>query len=132
LAFHDIFQGAGGDPHYPVPWAEEHSISFLAAPEVIRSVLETVGFRILDWEDKSQQSLQWFTAAMEKMKLSGPPPLGIHLLMGSTARAKLENIVRNLREGRIVVFQAIAEKVQADDRLAADQALHSDAAWEST
>jgi SAM-dependent methyltransferase len=32
LLFHDIFAGKGGPLHYPVPWAEESSISFLVAP----------------------------------------------------------------------------------------------------
>jgi ubiquinone/menaquinone biosynthesis C-methylase UbiE len=110
LAFHDIFQGVGGEPHFPVPWAEERSISFLATPEAIRETLGQAGLRIVDWEDRSEKSLQWFTEAVEKVKQSGPPPMGIHLLMGATARTKLENIVRNLHENRVVVYQAIAEK----------------------
>ena len=32
----------------------------------------------------------------EKFKESGPPSLGIHLLMGDTAKAKLSNYITNL------------------------------------
>lgn len=110
LAFHDIFQGDGGPVHVPVPWADERSISFLAKPAAVREILEQVPFRILDWEDKSRQSLEWFVATVDRLKQSGPPPLGIHLLMGSTARVKLENVIRNLQEQRIVVIQAVAAK----------------------
>jgi MPBQ/MSBQ methyltransferase len=110
LAFHDILKGRGEPLHFPVPWAEEASISFLATPETVRGLLETLGFDIVDWEDKSRQSLQWFTAVVEKLTRSGPPPLGLHLLMGTTAQAKFENNVRNLQEGRIVVVQAVARK----------------------
>jgi ubiquinone/menaquinone biosynthesis C-methylase UbiE len=110
LIFHDIFQGNVGPLHYPVPWAEDVSISFLAAPEAVRKILEELDFSIRGWEDKSQPSLDWFVAVIEKLKLSGPPPLGLHLLMGNTAKTKFENNIRNLREGRFVVFQAIAEK----------------------
>jgi hypothetical protein len=60
--------------------------------------------------DKSAHSLQWIVTAIEKLKVSGPPPLGTHLLMGDTAREKFENAIRNLREGRFVVYQAHAEK----------------------
>lgn len=109
LLFHDIFQGDGGAPHYPVPWAEEASISFLATPDAVREILEGLGFSILDWEDTSQRSLAWFAAVLEKLRLSGPPPLGTHLLMGGTAKAKTADIVRNLRERRVVAFQAVAE-----------------------
>ena len=66
LLFHDIFQGDGGPLHYPVPWAEDSSISFLAAPETVRGILEELGFSIRDWEDKSQPSLDWFVAVIDK------------------------------------------------------------------
>jgi MPBQ/MSBQ methyltransferase len=110
LAFHDILEGSGEPLHFPVPWAEEASISFLATPGTVRGLLETLGFDIVDWEDKSRQSLQWFAAVVEKLERSGPPPLGLHLLMGTTRQAKFENNVRNLQEGRIVVVQAVARK----------------------
>ena len=110
LLFHDIFKGNGDPLYYPVPWAEESSISFLAAPEQVRKILESLGFTVHDWVDKSEPSLQWIEAAMEKLKVTGPPPLGTHLLMGATARKKFENAMRNLREKRIVVYQARAEK----------------------
>jgi SAM-dependent methyltransferase len=110
LLFHDIFQGDGGEPHYPVPWAEDASISFLAPPQTVHGILGKLGLTILDWEDRSAYSLQWFEAAMGKMRSSGPPPLGLHLLAGGDARAKFENLARNLRESRIVVLQAVAEK----------------------
>ncbi len=111
LLFHDIFEGKGGPLHYPVPWAEESSISFLAALEEVRESLENLGFVIHDWVDKSEHSLQWLGTAIEKLRMSGSPPLGTHLLMGDTARVKLENAIRNLREGRFVVYQARAEKL---------------------
>jgi ubiquinone/menaquinone biosynthesis C-methylase UbiE len=111
LVFHDIFQGSGGSLHFPVPWAEEPSISFLATPETAQKALEAVGFRIREWADKSHQSLEWFRAVVETLQRSGPLPLGLHLLMGQTAKTKFENNIRNLQEGRIVVFQAVVEKV---------------------
>lgn len=110
LLFHDIFQGDGGPVHYPVPWADDSSISSLVAPQSARDILGEVGFSIGEWEDKSQLSLDWFVAVVDKMKRSGPPALGLHLLMGDTAKLKFENNIRNLREGRIVVIQAIAER----------------------
>ena len=110
LLFHDIFRGDGGPLHYPVPWAEEPSISFLATPGEVRRTLEDLGFVIRDWVDKTEASLGWIAAAIERIKASGSPPLGTHLLMGDTAKTKFENVIRNLREGRFVVYQAHAEK----------------------
>lgn len=110
LLFHDIFKGNGGSLHYPVPWAEKPSISFLAAPEEVRAILAKLNYVIQDWVDKSQPSLQWILAAMEKSKLSGPSRIGTHLLMGDSAKSKFENAMRNLQEGQIVVYQARARK----------------------
>lgn len=108
LAFHDVFQGPGGEVHFPVPWALDASINFLGDPEAVRKILEDLGFSILDWEDKSRHSLEWFAAVQEKLQRSGPLPLGLHLLMGSTSKFKIKNVVRNLREARLLVFQAVA------------------------
>ncbi|MBT5875034.1 MAG: class I SAM-dependent methyltransferase, partial [Candidatus Latescibacteria bacterium] len=110
LVFHDIFQGPGGEPHFPVPWAEDRSISFLISPDSARDVLEKIGLEIRNWEDKSAHSLAWFETAAEKLKSSGPPSLGTHLLMGETAKDKFVNVVRNLRDERIAVLQAVLVK----------------------
>lgn len=109
LFFHDVFQGPGGAPHYPVPWAEDAAISFLATPEAVRGLLMQLGFGIVDWEDTSARSLTWFDGVVDRLR-KGAASLGPHLLMGESAPAKVRNVIRNLREGRIVAIQAIARK----------------------
>ena len=47
---------------------------------------------------------------LQKIEQVGPPPLGLHLLMGKTAKTKLINQVRNLEENRISVVQGSAIK----------------------
>ncbi len=47
---------------------------------------------------------------IEKMQNAGPPPLGLHLLTGKTAKEKFANVLRNLKENRIVVFQGVTER----------------------
>jgi MPBQ/MSBQ methyltransferase len=108
--FHDIFRGKGGPLWFPVPWAGDGSISFLVAPDAVRDILAGLGLIVHDWEDKSQQSLDWFAGMVDRLASTGPPPLGLHLLMGDDAKTKFANNVRNLRENRFVVFQALAEK----------------------
>ena len=110
LLFHDVFQGPGGALHSPVPWAEDASISVLEPPETVRNILAGLGFSVLDWEDKRQMSREWFVTRLAALDASGPSPLGSHLLMGETARHKLENNVRHLSERRSVVVQGVVEK----------------------
>ena len=40
----------------------------------------------------------------------GPPPLGIHILMGETAQVKIRNMVENIVENRVSPVELIAEK----------------------
>lgn len=110
LLFHDIFEGDDASLHLPVPWAAEASISFLARPERVREILEEIGMAVGEWEDCTARTLEWFADVVDQLTRSGPPPLGLHLLMGNQARTKFENMVRNLREGRVVVVQAVATK----------------------
>ena len=111
LAFHDIFKGNEGELYYPVPWAENDSISFLATLDTVEQMLDGAGLEVCDWEDKSRDSQDWFANVVERLQeAGGAPPLGLHLLMGDTSAAKFQNQICNLREGKIVVIQAVAEK----------------------
>jgi SAM-dependent methyltransferase len=113
LMFHDIFQGDVGETGgvvYPAPWAENESISFLWAPNRVRQALEEAGLAVEDWEDKTEASATWFANVLKKVQADGPPPLGIHLLMGETAKVKLGNMSRNLSESRVAVVQAVGVK----------------------
>ncbi len=110
LAFHDVFQGAAGPVHFPVPWADHPALSFLVSPGEARSILESIGFRVVEWEDETEASAAWFGAVAERIRGSGLPPLGIHLLMGDTAATKIENQARNLAEGRVRTVQAVLQR----------------------
>ncbi len=110
--FHDILAGAGGEPHYPAHWAEDASMSFLIAPGELRALLESSGFRVMEWRDTTATSRDWFVAKRRQtQEAGGPPPLGLHLLLGETARAKFSNLARNLTEERVTVYQGLLEAV---------------------
>lgn len=109
LLFHDIFAGSGA-PHFPVPWAETPDISFLAAPQEVFGIVEALGLRFTERADRTPQAKAWFEAAHERIRQSGLPPLGTHLLTGPSAKEKVGNMLRNLQEARIAVWQAMAEK----------------------
>lgn len=106
LALHDFLRGSG-EPDFPVPWADDASISFLAEPQALRGAIERAGLRLDEWDDRTQVSTDWLA---DRMSEPGPPPLGIHLLMGASARTKFDNVLRGLRDGRLRVVQAVARK----------------------
>ena len=110
FVFHDVFRGSGDSPYYPLPWAEHESFSFLATEEEARAVFDQVGLSIDQWNVKIQESLKFFKMVIAKIEADGPPPLGIHLLMGDNARDKLQNYIRNLTDGRVSVALGMAYK----------------------
>ena len=111
LVFHDIFFGDTSSPYYPTPWAEHDSLSSLCTQEEAKSAIQQSNFVIKEWNDKSEQSLEFFKEAIKKTEKSGPPLLGFHLLMGKTAKTKLLNIARNLEENRTSVVMGTAVKI---------------------
>lgn len=110
LVFHDIFRGPGDAPIYPVPWAEEESLSPLATEADARFAMEQAGLEIDQWIGKVRESIEFFAKVFAGIEADGPPPIGIHLLMGDNARDKLRNYVRNLSEERTTVAMGMAIK----------------------
>lgn len=110
LALYEIFAGAKDECHFPVPWADGPSVSFLSTPDAFQATIEEAGLHGLRWTDCTEDAHAWFKKTIEKVNQEGPPPLGIHLLMGSGAKEKMKNVARNLEENRIVVATATARK----------------------
>ena len=110
LVFHDIF-GVNNAPHYPTPWAELDSMSSLCTQDEAKNIIESSNFVVDKWNDTSQQSLKFFKEMLKKTEGSVPNSLGLHLLMGNTAKTKFLNQVKNLEENKISVVQGTAVKV---------------------
>lgn len=110
LALHEIMAGQNSPIHLPVPWARDPSISHLQPPGTVRALISTLGFDELAWVDETPQAADWFRQRPPTMPPEGPPPLGLHLLLGPDFGEMFRNQVRNLQEGRISVIQAVFER----------------------
>ena len=69
-----------------------------------------MGLEIDQWIGKVQESIEFFKTVSAQIEADGPPPIGIHLLMGDNAKEKLQNYVRNLSEDRVSVVLGMAHK----------------------
>jgi ubiquinone/menaquinone biosynthesis C-methylase UbiE len=109
LAMHEILAGEVSPIHFPVPWARDPSLSHLRPPEEVRALLNDIGFEELAWIDETTSALRW---QQERLAATpgGPPPLGIHLVFGDDFGEMLHNQLRNLKEGRISIAQAVLER----------------------
>jgi ubiquinone/menaquinone biosynthesis C-methylase UbiE len=110
LALHEIMAGPTSPIHFPVPWAREPSISHLQPPETVRSLISFTGFNELAWMDETVSATGWFHQRLSATASEGPPPLGLHLLLGPDFGEMFRNQVLNLGESRISVIQAVFER----------------------
>ena len=76
LVSYEILAADGGPPHFPVPWADEPSISFLSSESQTRQNINDAGFQLATWNDVTQQSLDWFHQFLARARERGPSPLG--------------------------------------------------------
>jgi SAM-dependent methyltransferase len=108
LGIYDVMQGPGGPPHYPVPWAATAETSFLASEAEYRRALEVAGFELRAVRERTAFGVAFFQAMQQRIAERGPPPLGLHLLMGPDAPTKTANMLRSLQEGRVAPTEIVA------------------------
>lgn len=108
FAVFDVMAGASpGQLLLPVPWSEGPETTFVEAPSVYRAAAEAAGFACISERDRSEHARAFFARVRAAIAASGPPPLGIHLLMRDTAGQKIENYVSCLDSGRIAPTEMI-------------------------
>jgi SAM-dependent methyltransferase len=108
FALFEVMQGGRDEAlAFPVPWAARPETSFVAPPDVYRDAALAAGFEIVAERDRTDFARAFFDKVMARVEAEGPPPLGIHLLMGETAREKIANYVENLKAGRIAPTELI-------------------------
>ena len=97
-------------PYFPVPWAQDDSMSFLVTPDSFRELIISAGFDIEVWSDKTGLAQQAFTNAKEPVGEPDLPALGVYLLVGKDIQTKAFNLHRNLDEERVSLIETVAVK----------------------
>jgi len=96
--------------YFPVPWAQDSSMSFLVPPESFRAVITAAGFDITVWNDKTDLAQKAFANAKEPVGKPNLPVLGVYLLVGDDIQTKAYNLHRNLDEERVSLIETVAVK----------------------
>ena len=111
FAVYDVMKTGEGDLAYPVPWATTPASSFLAGPREYRDALEGAGFVIEHEEDRREFALDFFRRLRARQQAAGgPPPVGLHLVMGSDAPTKIGNMLANIQEGLIAPVEMLCRR----------------------
>lgn len=96
--------------YFPVPWAQDSSMSFLATPNAFRELIASAGFDVDVWNDKTQFAQRVFSDMAEPVGEPNLPALGTHLLVGKDILTKAYNLRRNLDEERVSLIETVAIK----------------------
>ena len=96
--------------HFPVPWAQDSSMSFLVPPESFRDVITAAGFEIAVWNDKTDLARKAFANVKAPVGEPDLPVLGVYLLVGNDIQTKAYNLHRNLDEERVGLIETVAVK----------------------
>ncbi|GMG84414.1 class I SAM-dependent methyltransferase [Paralimibaculum aggregatum] len=110
FAVYDVMAVGAGQIAYPVPWAAAAESSFIAAPEAYRAAAAAAGLALEAEHDRRDDALDFFARLRTRIAETGPPPLGIHLLMGETAGQKIANMIANIEAGRIAPVEMLFRK----------------------
>ena len=107
LCIYDVMKKSETPLTYPVPWAQSADTSHLTTPAEMLKLLNAAGFEAHDVEDRTNFAVDFFQQSLAAIA-DGPPPLGIHLLMGASAPEKFKNTLNNIQRGCIAPVQMIA------------------------
>lgn len=101
---------------YPVPWASGEALDFTATPAAYRGLLSAEGFEVIAENNRRAFAVEFFRAMQARLAQSGPPALGLQIVMGETAPQKVANMIALLEAGVIAPVEMICRSVGPEPR----------------
>jgi MPBQ/MSBQ methyltransferase len=102
LALQEPMAGPVQPPIFPVMWARDAATSFLCTPVEMRTLIEGAGFRARVWDDVTAEPGTGGAVPVYSIQ---------HLVMGDALAAITHAGRRNREEGRIVMVQAVFDRL---------------------
>lgn len=107
----DVMKGPAPGMHFPVPWAETETISFLRSRDETVAHLQESGFQISAENNLRAFAMNFFRDVFAKIaQAGGPPPVGLHLLTGANSPEKFANYLKALEAHQIEPVMIVAVK----------------------
>jgi ubiquinone/menaquinone biosynthesis C-methylase UbiE len=111
FGIYDVMRTGPGEITFPVPWAITAELSALADLQRYRNALQKAGFNVIGERNRRDFALAFFADLRAKAAAAaGPPPLGLHLLMGKNTPEKIQNMIDNISNGRIAPIELVARR----------------------
>ncbi len=108
---YDIMRNKDGELAYPVPWASDKHTSRLATPDQYKEIIVDAGFEVTGESNRRDVAIKFFEELSAKTEAkSGPPALGLHILMQESTTIKINNMIDNIAGDYIAPVEIIAHK----------------------
>ena len=111
FGIYDVMLAGHEELKYPLPWAAEKDGSAISSMEDYNSALTKAGFSLMYEDDKTDFAIDFFEKMTTTMNTSsGPPPIGLHLLIEKSTKEKITNMVQRIKSGKIAPKIIISKK----------------------
>lgn len=108
--YYEILSKGDGKISYPVPWANDESISFLTKKEPLETILTEAGLKRVKVEDETGQGMEFFEKLLARIAEKGAPEVGLNLLMGPSTGVKITNLLEGLKSGSLELQSGLYTK----------------------
>lgn len=119
LVLSEVSKGEGGEPDFPVAWADGPRTSFLATPEETRRGLLAAGFEVLRFRSTLEKTRAFGDRSRAMVKRGEKPPhRAVMLIHGDKARPIMANTIRGFADGRIIPIEVLCRRPGGGDQSA--------------
>lgn len=114
--YDNMWAGTSRELAYPVPWASSSDTSFVQSSDEYTDAATSAGFTVVQVRDRRNAALDFFASLRSRSSRaktsggSGPPPLGLHLLMGPDAGDKTRNLAAAITANVVAPTEIILRK----------------------
>jgi ubiquinone/menaquinone biosynthesis C-methylase UbiE len=110
--YYDIFSKNGEALLFPVPWADNESLSSLISTKKINELLEKEGLEKIKTKDQTPEAIQFFAEMLNKPPTAGPKKPGLDMVMGKATPEKLGNLLKNIKDDKLELQSGVYRKNQ--------------------
>lgn len=107
MILHEIVDGPGPDPLYPVPWAGNAAASMLCSRKTLGEYAKKAGFELVFSEDKTKSAALWWEKVNAVKKARGTGPLNPGLVFGENAGRFGANMEQNFKKQAVLCVEDI-------------------------
>lgn len=108
FGIYDVMRDSDGELSFPLPWAAGPETSFVESVATYRALLNAAGFEVQKIRARREFAIEFFQRMRARARQAvGQPVLGLNILMGSTWRQKIDNVVANIERGLIAPAEIV-------------------------